>query len=128
MRILQSRGGRAAACALAAPCLAMAGAAVAATPSAPGPAAPAPGPAKPAATGAQAARPTAAQLSYMQLQAQYKGPLADTVIERWRDPIDGTICYIYLPIVVQHSPPAAGGFVQYGANHIGSISCLSAKF
>jgi hypothetical protein len=108
---------------------AWAGAAAAATPNAPGPAAPAPAtaaakPAPGAAAPAQAAR----QLGYMQLQAQYKGPLADTVIERWRDPIDGTICYIYLPIVVQHSAPTTTGLVQYGGNSIGSISCLPAKF
>jgi hypothetical protein len=42
-----------------------------------------------------------------------------------RDPIDGTICYIYLPITAQHSPPAQSGYVQYGANTIGSISCVA---
>ncbi|MGA9794459.1 MAG: hypothetical protein WBQ17_02880 [Rhizomicrobium sp.] len=60
----------------------------------------------------------------MQLQAQYAGPLRDTVVQRWRDPVDGTVCYMYLPIVVQHSPPTPTGFVQYGANTIGSISCI----
>ena len=63
-------------------------------------------------------------LEHMQLQAQYAGPLKDTVIQRWRDPVDGTICYLYLPILVQHSPPTPMGLVQYGANGIGSISCL----
>ena len=82
----------------------------------------------PAPTAATPARPQAPQLSYMQLQAQYKGPLQDTVIQRWRDPIDGSICYVYLPVVVQHSPPTAGGAVQYGSNTIGSISCLAGKF
>ncbi len=62
-------------------------------------------------------------LQRMQLQAQYAGPLQDTIIQRLRDPVDGTICYVYLPIVVQHSPPTAAGFVQYGPNAIGSISC-----
>jgi hypothetical protein len=59
----------------------------------------------------------------MQLDRQFSGPLQDTIIQRWRDPVDGTICYIYLPITAQHSPPVATGFVQYGANTIGSISC-----
>jgi hypothetical protein len=30
----------------------------------------------------------------------------------------------FQPVVVQHSPPTPTGFVQYGANGIGSISCL----
>jgi hypothetical protein len=62
----------------------------------------------------------------MILERQYAGPLRDTVVQRWRDPVDGTICYIYLPINAQHSPPGDSGFVQYGANTIGSISCLAA--
>jgi hypothetical protein len=33
-------------------------------------------------------------------------------------------CYIYLPITVAHSAPTPDGFVQYGANIIGSISCM----
>jgi hypothetical protein len=49
--------------------------------------------------------------------------LQDTVIQRWRDPVDGTICYVYLPITAPHTPPTPQGFVQYGANTIGSISC-----
>ena len=59
----------------------------------------------------------------MNLEGQYPGPLQDTIIQRWRDPVDGTVCYVYLPVAVAH---AAGpnGLVQYGAAHIGSISCL----
>ncbi len=59
----------------------------------------------------------------LKLDGQFPGPLQDTTIQRWRDPVDGTICYIYLPIVV---PPSAGppGLVQYGQADIGSISCL----
>jgi hypothetical protein len=59
----------------------------------------------------------------MSLEAQYPGPLQDTIVQRWRDPVDGTVCYIYLPVAVAH---AAGpnGLVQYGAAHIGTISCL----
>jgi hypothetical protein len=64
------------------------------------------------------------QLPRMQLERQYAGPLQDTLIQRWRDPVDGTTCYLYLPVSVQHSPPMATGFVQYGANTIGSISCM----
>lgn len=60
----------------------------------------------------------------MQLERQFAGPLQDTLIQRWRDPIDGTACYIYLPITAAHSAPTQDGFVQYGANVIGSISCL----
>jgi hypothetical protein len=71
------------------------------------------------------AQPQAApQIGHMQLQAQYMGPLRDTVIQRWRDPVDGTVCYIYLPIIVQHGP-GPNNLVQYGANSIGSISCLA---
>ena len=54
-----------------------------------------------------------------------RGPLQDTVIQRWRDPADGTVCYIYLPITAPHSPPTGSGYVQYGANTIGSISCVA---
>ena len=64
-------------------------------------------------------------LPRMQLERQFAGPLRDTVVQRWRDPADGTICYIYLPISAPHSPPASGGFVSYGSNTIGSISCFA---
>lgn len=60
----------------------------------------------------------------MILERQFHGPLKDTVVQRYRDPVDGTVCYVYLPVLVPHAPPAAGGMVQYGANGIGSISCL----
>ncbi len=60
----------------------------------------------------------------MELEAQYAGPLRDTIIQRWRDPKYGTICYLYLPILVEHTPPPANGYVTYGANTLGSISCL----
>jgi hypothetical protein len=63
-------------------------------------------------------------LPRMQLERQFAGPLRDTVVQRWRDPADGTICYIYLPISAPHSPPASAGFVTYGSNAIGSISCV----
>ena len=63
------------------------------------------------------------KLPRMQLERQFAGPLRDTIIQRWRDPADGTICYLYLPIVGTHSAPTASGYVEYGANTIGSISC-----
>jgi hypothetical protein len=65
-----------------------------------------------------------AKLPKMQLERQFSGPLQDTVIQRLRDPVDGTVCYLYLPISVQHSPTTATGFVQYGPNGTGSISCV----
>jgi hypothetical protein len=68
--------------------------------------------------------PAKPQFPHMELQAQYAGPLQDTIIQRWRDPIDGTVCYLYLPILVHHSPPTPSGFVEYGGNGVGSISCL----
>jgi len=60
----------------------------------------------------------------MQLERQFAGPLQDTVIQRLRDPVDGTVCYLYLPISAPHSPVTATGFVQYGPNVIGSINCM----
>jgi hypothetical protein len=59
----------------------------------------------------------------MQLERQFAGPLQDTIIQRWRDPVDGTVCYIYLPITAAHTPPTQTGYVQYGANTIGTVSC-----
>ncbi|WP_170149839.1 hypothetical protein [Rhodoplanes roseus] len=66
------------------------------------------------------------KLPRMQLERQFAGPLADTVIQRWRDPADGTICYLYLPINVPHSAPTQSGYVQYGPASIGTISCVGA--
>lgn len=61
----------------------------------------------------------------MQLERIYAGPLRDTIVQRWRDPADGTVCYLYLPVTAQHSQPTQQGFVQYGPNTIGSISCIA---
>jgi hypothetical protein len=61
----------------------------------------------------------------MQLERQFAGPLRDTIIQRWRDPEDGTVCMIYLPINAPHSPQQQSGYVQYGAATIGSISCFA---
>lgn len=66
------------------------------------------------------------QYPRMQLERTYAGPLQDTIVERWRDPIDGSVCFIYLPVTAQHSAPLPSGFVQYGSNTIGSISCVAA--
>src|SRR5579871_3402252 len=68
-----------------------------------------------------------ATLPKMQLERQFAGPLQDTIIQRWRDPVDGMICYIYLPITAAHTPPTPNGYVQYGANTIGSVSCTQAN-
>jgi hypothetical protein len=68
--------------------------------------------------------PRLVSLPKMQFQAQYVGPLLHTLIQRWRDPDDGTVCYIYLPIEVHHTKPQESGYVEYDANPIGSISCM----
>lgn len=59
----------------------------------------------------------------MLLERIYRGPIKDTIIERLRDPIDGSVCYLYLPISVPQQPPA-GGYAQYGAASLGNISCV----
>lgn len=79
-----------------------------------------------------AAAPASAQqvqwqkMPRMELEGQYAGPLYDTIIQRWRDPDTGTLCYLYLPITVAHTPPPQQGHVKYGSNTIGSISCVPA--
>jgi hypothetical protein len=78
------------------------------------------------ATAAATSGVSPATLQNMTLEAQFKGPLKDTVIQRWTDSDTGVTCYIYLPVVVQHSAPTPTGYVQYGANGIGSISCAGA--
>jgi hypothetical protein len=62
----------------------------------------------------------------MILEQVFRGPLRDTVIQRWRDPVNSSICYMYLPIsapLVASQP--GSNFVQYGPNIIGSISCVN---
>lgn len=73
--------------------------------------------------------PAAAQTRWetmprMALEGQFAGPLRDTIIQRLRDPLDGAVCYVYLPITAPHTMPVDNGFVQYGPNTIGSISCI----
>jgi hypothetical protein len=81
-------------------------------------------PAQPAPAAPQES-PEWTKLPRMQLERQFAGPLQDTIVQRWRDPVDGTVCYIYLPITAVHSAPTPSGFVQYGANSIGTISCFA---
>ncbi len=69
--------------------------------------------------------PQSPQFPHMRLERQFAGPLKDTLVQRWRDPVDGTVCYIYLPVAVMHSAPLPNGLVQYGGNSIGSISCFA---
>lgn len=64
------------------------------------------------------------RLNKMNIEGNYAGPLRDTLIQRLRDPVDGTICYLWLPISVPHGPPQEDGLVRYGANPIGAISCF----
>src|SRR5690606_3143363 len=64
------------------------------------------------------------QLPMMELQGIYRGPMRDTLIQRWRDPETGAICYIYLPIIAQNAPAEGAPYVQYGSNQIGTISCV----
>lgn len=62
----------------------------------------------------------------MTLELVFRGPLRDTIIQRWRDPVNSIICYIYLPISAPLAASQPGStFVQYGPNTIGSISCMN---
>jgi hypothetical protein len=60
----------------------------------------------------------------MLLEKIYRGPLRDTIVQRWRDPIDGSVCFLYIPISTPMLPQPAEGYMQYGPNQIGSISCV----
>ncbi len=63
----------------------------------------------------------------MELEATFAGPLRDTIIQRLRDPVEGSVCYVYLPVTAPHTPPSGSGYVVYGPNAIGSISCVPAS-
>lgn len=52
----------------------------------------------------------------------FRGPLRDTLVQRLRDPVDGSTCFIYLPMSA--AVAAQGQFLVYGPNAIGSISCF----
>jgi len=69
--------------------------------------------------------PPKPQFQPMELQAQYQGPFEDTVIQRWRDPVDGSVCYLYIPAQVSREPREDSPFLDYGSNNIGSISCIT---
>jgi hypothetical protein len=59
--------------------------------------------------------PAWGKLPKMQLEGQFAGPLQDTIVQRWRVPSDGTICFIYLPIAASHTPPTALASSNMGA-------------
>ncbi|GGD09773.1 hypothetical protein [Aquisalinus flavus] len=69
--------------------------------------------------------PPKPQFQPMELQAQYQGPFEDTVIQRWRDPVDGSVCYLYIPAQVSRERREDSPFLDYGSNNIGSISCIT---
>lgn len=79
--------------------------------------------AKPPAAKASAG-PAWESLPSMQVEAYYRAPLADTMIQRLRDPIDGSVCFLYVPIEAQHGRRGSSGYVSYGSNTIGSLSCF----
>jgi hypothetical protein len=60
----------------------------------------------------------------MTLEAEFAGPLRDTTVQRWRDVNADVVCYLYVPFTAQHSAPTPTGYVQYGPNTIGTISCV----
>jgi len=65
-------------------------------------------------------------LPMMNLEQVFRGPLPDTVIQRWRDPVNSSNCYMYLPVFAPLAAPQPGSnFFQYGPNIIGSISCVN---
>lgn len=64
------------------------------------------------------------KLQLLTLSKQFAGPLQDTTIQRYVDPDTGVLCYLYTPYIVRNSRDDAGNIV-YGANNIGSISCVA---
>jgi len=64
------------------------------------------------------------ELPMMELHGFYRGPMKDTLIQRWRDTETGAICYIYMPIIAQNTPTEGAPYVHYGSNQIGTISCV----
>ena len=93
----------------------------------PAPARPTPAPAVPPAAIPAPQQPVSEWESFptMLLEKIYRGPLRDTIVQRWRDPVDGTVCFLYLPISAPMTPaPSGQAYLQYGPNQIGSISCV----
>ncbi|MGE0804765.1 MAG: hypothetical protein AB7L76_04365 [Burkholderiaceae bacterium] len=86
-------------------------------------------------SGAQSGMPPGAQpgmpppqvvspvLPPMSLSRQFAGPLPETAIQRFVDPETGVLCYLYTPYRVPHERNESGVLI-YGANTIGSISCV----
>ncbi len=74
----------------------------------------------------QQATPNWDSFPTMLLERVYRGPLRDTVVQRWRDPIDGTVCFLYIPMSAPLLPPQSANqpYVHYGPNTIGSLSCV----
>lgn len=75
------------------------------------------------------------------LEAQFNGPFKDTLIQRWVDDVKGNVCYLYIPVILPeripfinpNNPNNQQNQAQnlnpnkikiYGANNIGSISCV----
>jgi hypothetical protein len=78
----------------------------------------------PSSGGTPAAGAVWGNFPVMLLEKVYRGPLRDTIIQRWRDPTDGSVCFLYIPISTPLLPQPAEGYMQYGPNQIGSISCI----
>lgn len=80
----------------------------------------------PAATPGAPQQPSSAAgtqaLPRMQIVQQYAGPFPDTLIQKLYDPQSGVLCYLYIPVKVANAQDQ--GIAVYGANTIGSISCL----
>ena len=64
------------------------------------------------------------KLAPLTLTKQFAGPLEATTIQRFVDPETGVLCYLYTPYVVSNARDESGNIV-YGANNIGSISCVA---
>lgn len=77
---------------------------------------------QPASAAPQSA--SAPKLPQLTLTKQFAGPLEDTAIQRFVDQDTGVVCYLYTPYVVNRDRDSAGRIV-YGANNIGSISCVA---
>ncbi|UFN50316.1 hypothetical protein LPC08_06745 [Roseomonas sp. OT10] len=71
------------------------------------------------------ARPRWEDFPTLQLERLYRGPLRDTIVQRWRDPETGSVCYFYIPISAPIVPDNPSGYAQYGANTIGTMSCVT---
>lgn len=85
------------------------------------------------------ARANGRQLESFVLEAQFAGPHQDTIIQRWSDRARNNTCYLYIPVVVPTLPSPKDQNTQagvsqaakqpkvYGANNLGSISCVKTQ-